>query len=100
MDVVAVYRLLGVPKRNLSFVFAVESVVLTLKYALPSVFLTWVGINAFSRMEAINFSMVFPLSAAALTLLAILVLRLIFSVLPVLRLLYDPPAKLASQHDF
>ena len=41
-----------------------------------------------------------PLGAAALTLLSILVIRVIFSVLPVLRLLYAPPAKLASQHDF
>jgi len=47
-----------------------------------------------------DFFMVFPLSAAALTLLAILVIRLLFSMLPVLRLLYDPPAKLAAKHDF
>lgn len=100
MDVIAVYRLLGVPKANLAFVFGVESITLTLKYALPTVFLTWLGINLFSSMGAIDFYMIFPLGAAALTLAAILVIRLLFSVLPVLRLLYYPPAKLASQHDF
>ena len=100
MDVIAVYRLLGVPKGNLAFVFAVESITLTLKYALPTVGLTWLGINLLSSLEAIDFYMLYPLGAAALTLLAILVIRVIFSVLPVLRLLYAPPAKLASQHDF
>lgn len=100
MDVIAVYRLLGVPKINLAFVFAVESITLTLKYALPTVFLTWLGINLLSSAGAIDLFMLFPLPAAVLTLLAILVIRVIFSVLPVLRLLYYPPAKLASQHDF
>ena len=100
MDVVTVYRLLGVPKLNLLFVFAVETTTITLKYALPSVFLTWLGINALTMLPSLSFSMIYPLSAAALTLLAILVIRLLFSVLPVLRLLYDPPAKLAASHDF
>ena len=100
MDLIAVYRLLGVPKPSVLLIFAAESVATTLKFALPSVFLSWVAINLFSQMDAVDFYMLFPIEAAGLTLLAILAIRLIYSVLPVLRLLYQPPARLAAKHDF
>ncbi len=100
MDLVAVYRLLGIPKRNLLLIFAVESIVLTLKYAVPTVFVSWIAVNALSGVEALNFNMLFPLPAAGVTLLAILLVRLLFSVLPVLRLLSQPPARLAAKYDF
>ncbi len=100
MDLVAVYRLLGIPKRDLVFVFAVESLVLTLRYAVPTVLATFVGILALSSAESLAFDMVFPPAAAAVTLFAILLIRLLFSVLPVLRLLGQPPARLAAKYDF
>ncbi len=100
MDLVAVYRLLGIPKRNLVFIFAVESITVTLKYAVPAVFGAWIAINALTSAESIDFSMLFPLSAVGITLAAILVLRVIFAVLPVLRLLSEPPARLAAKYDF
>ncbi len=100
MDIVAVYRLLGIPNRNLLFIFAVESIVLTLKYAVPTVLLTWLTINALTAAESIEFSMLFPLPAVGITLAAILAVRIIFSVIPVLRLLSEPPARLAAKYDF
>ncbi len=100
MDLVAVYRLLGIPKRSLVFVFAAESVALTLKLALPTVLAVWIAVNAASRAESLDINMLFPLSAVGVTLAAILAIRLLFSVIPVLRLLREPPARLAAKYDF
>ncbi len=100
MDIVAVYRLLGIPKRNLVFIFAAESTALTLKFAVPTVLISWLLINLLSSFESIDFSMLFPLSAVGITLLAILAIRIVFSVIPILRLLSQPPARLAAKYDF
>ncbi len=100
MDLVAVYRLLGIPKKKLVFVFAVESILQTLKFAVPTVLLTAFVINLLSYIEALEFSMIFPPAAVGMTLLAILAVRLLFSVLPIIKLLFEPPAKIASKYDF
>ena len=101
MDLIAVYRLLGIPKGNLVTVFAIESLLLTLKYALPTVLGVFV---AFKVMAAIPMlagsSLLFPLWAAALTLAAITIFRLLVATLPVLSLLAQPPARLAAKYDF
>ncbi len=99
MDLVAVYRLLGIPKKNLMTIFALESVILTLKYAIPTVLATWLGIQALGLIKFFK-TMIFPFWAVLLTLLFILLVRLLIAVLPVLRLLAEPPAKLAAKHDF
>ncbi len=100
MDIVAVYRLLGIPRRDLVFIFAVESLAVTLKYAVPTVLATWIAVNMLSQAETVEFSMMFPISAGIATVLAILAIRLLFSILPILRLLTKPPARLAAKHDF
>ncbi len=100
MDLVAVYRLLGIPKRNLMFIFAAESVALTLKFSIPTVLITWLGINIASSIEALGFGMMFPFWAVGVTLASILVVRLIIAVLPIMRLLSQPPARLAAKYDF
>ena len=101
MDLIAVYRLLGIPKGNLVTVFAIESLLLTLKYALPTVL---VSFAAFKVMAAIPMlsgaSLLFPLWAAALTLAVITLFRLLVATLPVLSLLSQPPARLAAKYDF
>ncbi len=94
MDIVAVYRLLGVPKRALVFVFGVESIVLTVKFAVPTVLAVFLAI--YFALP----SMLFPAWAAGVTLAAIFAVRLLLAVIPVLRLLSLPPAKLAAKYDF
>ncbi len=100
MDLVAVYRLLGIPKRSLVTVFALESLFSTLKFAVPTVLITCLTVQLTSRVEGLDTGMIFPLWAAGVTLLAITVVRLIISTLPVLRLLRQPPARLATKYDF
>ncbi|MBO5111697.1 MAG: ABC transporter ATP-binding protein [Clostridia bacterium] len=97
MDLIAVYRLLGIPKRNLLFIFCTESLTLTLKYALPTVLVVW---GALKGLTFADVDMYYPIWVAGLTLLLILACRLLIAALPVLRLLRQPPAKLAAKYDF
>ena len=101
MDLVAVYRLLGIPKRNLMVIFAVESLILTLRYGLPTVFVIWIGLKGMSMIAAFeSVALYYPIWAAGLTIAAIAVYRLLIAVLPVARLLSKPPARLAAKYDF
>ena len=101
MDLVAVYRLLGIPKRDLMSIFAMESIFLTLRYALPSVAVAWALMQVASKISFFSaIAMYFPVWAAGLTLVAIALYRLLVAILPVLHLLGQPPARLASKYDF
>lgn len=100
-DLVAVYRLLGIPKRELVLVFAVESLIQTLKFALPTVIVIWLGLLAAPYIEILpSFELLFPIEAAAVTFGAIALFRLIVAALPILRLMSYPPARLAAKYDF
>ena len=82
-------------------IFAMESLFLTLKYALPTVVVVWAAMQAMSMIDFFaSMAMYFPLWAAGLTLAVIAVYRLLVATLPVLRLLGQPPARLASKYDF
>ncbi len=100
MDLVTVYRLLGIKKRSLLSIFCIESALLTLKYSLPTILAVWLFVNIAGETELLSaLSMIYPLWAAALTLVAILIFELVISVLPTLRLLALPPARLAAKYD-
>ena len=101
MDLVAVYRLLGIKKGSLVLVFAIENAIQTVKYALPTV----LGVFALSKLissielfEALKLE--YPLWATALTLLGISLVRIAVAIIPLLKLLSEPPAKLAARYDF
>ncbi|MBR7101175.1 MAG: ABC transporter ATP-binding protein/permease [Clostridia bacterium] len=100
MDLVTVYRLLGVPKRNMMLIFAFESVITTLKFSLPTVALIFAAIQVLSRVEALEQMLIFPWWAALLTFAAILGIRLIFALIPIFTLNRKPPARLAADYDF
>ena len=100
MDLVAVYRLLGIPKRSLVTVFALESLISTLKFAVPTVLLTCLAVQFSARVDGLDTGMIFPLWAAGMTLPAIAIVRLLISILPALRLMRQPPARLAAKYDF
>ena len=98
MDLVTVYRLLGIRKMNLVFIFAIENLILTIKFALPTVFLVWL-FAVISDMLGTS-TIIYPVWAAVATLAAISLLRLIVAVIPLLRMLTMPPARLAAKYDF
>ena len=99
IDVIAVYRLLGISKINLVFIFAFEAFVSTVKYALPTILSVWLVILGISSIEIIDTVILYPFWAAALTFGIIVVFRTLSSVLPLVRMMRLPPAKLANRYD-
>ena len=100
MDLITVYRLLGVPKRNLMVIFALESLLTTIKFGLPTEVLLYFGIILFNGREAAEEILIFPFWAAMLALGAIALVRLVFAMIPILTLNRKPPARLAANYDF
>ena len=100
MDLVTVYRLLGISKRNLMMIFGLESLTTTLKYSLPTIALAYGAIRLISSIEQLGTVLIYPLWGALLTLGIIAVFRLLVAILPILSLNRKPPAQLAANYDF
>ena len=100
IEMLAVYRLLGIPKGKLAAVFAMESGLTFLVSALPAAAVTWLVVTVLTGIEDITFSMVLPWQAAAGVAAVILGYHLAVSLIPLMRLLNLPPAQLASRYDF
>ncbi|MBQ9744346.1 MAG: ABC transporter ATP-binding protein/permease [Clostridia bacterium] len=100
MDLITVYRLLGISKRNLMVIFAIESLTTTAKFCIPTILLLFFGIKVVSSVESIGEILIFPWWAALLTFGAIALFRLVFSMIPILTINRKPPAQMAANYDF
>ena len=100
IELLAVYRLLGIPGRKLAAIFAMESGIAFLTGTLPAAALTWGAVTVLTAIEDLEFAMVLPWQAAAIVAAVIWGYHLIVSLLPLGRLLRLPPARLAAQYDF
>ena len=100
IELLSVYRLLGIPKSKLSGIFLMESVLVFFYSALPAAAITWLTVTVLSGIEDLGFSMILPGKAAACVSLGILGYHLIVSLLPLWHLLRLPPARLAAKYDF
>ena len=100
MDMLAVYRLLGIPKGKLVAVFAMESLLQSVIAALPCTLATWLVLQLLRGVEDLGFSMLLPFSAAFTVWAAIALYHLAVTLLPLLNLLRLPPARIASKYDF
>ena len=99
IGMMAVYRLLGIPKRKLLGIFALEGFLLALRGVLPAAFLTWSVVAVLNLLTDLGFSMILPWQAGALVCIGVTGYYLLVSLLPVTRLLLLPPAKLAAKYD-
>lgn len=97
---IAVYRLLCIPKRKLVSVFFWEACLSSLTSALPATVLAFFAMRGASMVAELNYSVYLPVAAAAITYGCILLFHLAASVLPVLSLVRIPPARLAAKYDF
>lgn len=100
IEMIAVYRLLGVPNWKTTSIFAFECLCLSFSSALPSALLTWAVIKALTVMPSISFQMRLPLSIALLSYAIALLFHIAAALIPVFRLLRLPPAVLAGKYDF
>ena len=99
IELLAVYRLLGIPKGKLAAIFTMESFLQFAVSALPAALLTWGVCAVLTAVEDIAFAMVLPFGAAALCAGGIFLFHLLVSLIPLYRLLALPPARLASKFD-
>ena len=99
MSMIAVYRLLGIPGRDAAAIFIAENILLTLKFALPAVFLAWAAVTLLPLLGVGSLSISIPLWVPAAVLGIMIAAEIVVAVLPVLRLLALPPARLASKYD-
>ena len=100
MDMIAVYRMLGIPGRDSMSVFILESVLITLKFAVPTVFIAWSAVKILELLGLEILSLSIPLWVPFLTVAAIVVTEVIVAVIAVLPIIKMPPAKIASKCDF
>lgn len=99
MGMMAVYRLLGIPRRKLLTIFSMESLLLSLLSVLPAALITWLVVEILNRLPSLDFSMVLTWQAALTVFAFITVYHLLASLVPVWRLLRLPPARLAGKYD-
>lgn len=99
IGLLAVYRLLGIPRRKLHAIFLVEGAVSALTAIIPTALITWAAVAFINTRTEIELPVILPWQAAAVTGAGILVYYLVTSVLPLFRLLSLPPAQLAAKYD-
>ena len=99
IELLAVYRLLGIPKRKLHGIFLIEGVLSALTAIIPAAVLTWAAVAAIHRFTEMELAIVLPWQAAGWVSLGILGYYLLMSLLPLAMLLRNPPAKLAAKYD-
>ena len=99
LEMLSVYRLLGIPRRKLAGIFVVESVLSSLTTVLPAALLTWVGITVAGMVPEWNVSLILPWQAVAVVYGFILLYYVVVSLLPLVKLLTISPAKLAAKYD-
>lgn len=100
IEMLAVYRLLGIPGRKLTEIFAMESCLSFLTSALPAAVVTWGAVTVLTGIEDLAFSLILPLGTAAVVTVGILIYHVLVSLIPLWRLLKLPPARLAAKYDF
>ena len=99
IGMMAVYRVLGIPRYKLLSIFSLESVLLSLLSVLPATAVTLVVAQVLNLLPSLEFSMILPWQAALLVFVAITVYHLLVSLLPAWGLLRLPPARLAGKYD-
>lgn len=99
IGMIAVYRLLGIPGRKLCAIFALECLLLTVTSCVPTGIVTWLVVAVITRLPDLEISLLLPWYAAAGTCVAITLVQIFSSLLPLLRLLRQPPARLAARYD-
>ena len=100
IELLVVYRLLGIPKGKLLLIFSLESCLGFLIGGGIAGILTYGVVTVLTGIEDVAFSMVLPWQAALSVLGGILAYYLLVTAVSLLRLLRLPPAKLAAKFDF
>jgi len=96
---VAVYRLLGIPRRKLHGIFLLESALSALGTVIPTTALTWLAVHLLMADPETTLNLLLPWQVAAIAGGMIVVYYALVSLLPLSKLLRLPPAQLAAKYD-
>ena len=100
IGMIAVYRLLGIPRGKTCAVFAAETLALSCRYVLPTALLTYGAIRlAEGLVPDLPLTLSPPFAAVVIAFCALCLFHLAAILLPALRLLGKPPARLAVSYD-
>lgn len=99
LELLAVYRLLGIPRRKLHGIFLMESLFAALETVLPTAVLLYAGVTLANGTKELALPIELPWQAALAVGLAICGYYLLVTALPLVRLLGMPPAQLAAKYD-
>ena len=100
MGMIAVYRMLGIPGRDSVGVFILENLLLTVRFAVPAVFLAWAVVSLLPVLGVGGLSVTVPLWAPFAVLGILLAAGVVIAAAAVMRLTAMPPAGLAAKYDF
>lgn len=92
-----VYRLIGIEKGSIIQSYLLEMFLITSYTILPAVLITSGIIKFIGSIPSLELGMIFPWWCILLLLLAMYLLNLVISILPVRNILSQPPAVLASK---
>ena len=93
---IMVYRLLGIKKSSILFIFVMESILLTLYTSVPAVLLTSAILKFVVSIPSLQLSLVYPWSAAFGIIGFLFTINAVTGVLPIIGLVRKPPAQLTQ----
>ncbi len=93
-----VYRLLGIGKGSILRAYILEMFIINTYTSLPAVLITSWVLKFISAIPSLEIHLIFPWWVAALLLVALYLVNIIISILPVNHILSKPPAKLALKN--
>lgn len=96
---IAVYRLLGISKFNIKFIFVIENIIITTYTSLIGVLVTTGIMKFLASIPSLNITIIYPWYAIVGTILCLYVINTIIGIIPISSILSMPPAQITAKHD-
>lgn len=96
---IAVYRLLGIKKRSIISLFAVQILLMSLISTLIGALATAGILHLLSEVKTMNYDFNVTWASVLLTLAGLFIVNLVTGTLPIARLINIPPAQLSAKYD-
>ena len=96
---IGVYRLLGISKGSIIAIFALETALITTYTSVPAALITTALLKFFAGIPSLELELTFSYSLTVLVILALYAVNIIIGIIPIIKMLMMPPAKLAAKYD-
>ena len=96
---IGVYRLLGISKASITWLFAIENILLTTYTSVVGAVVTVLVTKFISSIPALGMNFIFPWYAFVGTIAFFYIINTLIGILPIRKILKLPPAQLAAKYD-